>query len=316
MFEETCHPQIEFFRRHQSWRWARKQAVRCKDFFFAYMGDHWKGFHTRELVATNDCFASFKYTHELVTNYDFDEFILPRKLAPTRDLARILSDITSTSRQHNPIDIDSYNLYEYLVGLIKANTSSKIGWLSFEHMLFFNNLPANFLPNLKHLVEWTNQMKNEINATTMFKFEYEDKKEANFEFKVERDVRFARSVLDSREAIEMLNQSLAHDKLAVKFDRVDGIWCNQRLGKAVFVTDYVEFVSQHRAEMMNEREAVELKVPVDVGFVNHYREPINPQSLKFDYAFSQHYRVDLEAYWFLARLFPRVSNKISKFIKY
>lgn len=58
----------------------------CRNLFYTWFGDHFQAFNTQESVATNDCYASFKYDYEFVTNYDFDELILPRKYVPTNNL--------------------------------------------------------------------------------------------------------------------------------------------------------------------------------------------------------------------------------------
>lgn len=204
MFEQVCSPQIEFLRSNPAWRYARKLALQCKEFFFTYMGNHWKGFHTRELIATNDCFASFKYTHEFVTNYDFDEFILPRKLVPTSNLADISrryysSSSSSCSNKSRGITY-KYNLYEFVHNLVKkaGENNSKIAWLSFEHVMFFHTLPANFLPNLKQAAEQDND------TSMLVKFEYENSQDGIFEFEPERDARLAWSVLNSSSVIIIL----------------------------------------------------------------------------------------------------------------
>lgn len=292
--------------------------TRCRDFFFTHMGDNWPGFHTRESIATNDCYASFKYTHKLVTNYDFDEFILPRKLTPTRNLARIVGKLDTCtlnstafnqeveSNDHTEVpdlantNLDgNYSLYDHVMELMKRHTKDKvkkIAWLHFEHMLFYDHVADNFFTQLRDAVNSTkNELDIRLNYSNMINTLTYDQK---------RDSSLARALINLNETIECFNSSLLakNEKLDQKFNRVYGVWSNARRGKSVFNTDYVEFVNQHFGEQVSERDAVEVRLPLDEGFVNHYREPIDAQFFGLRVPFAEHFRADLESYNFIATL--------------
>lgn len=287
----------------------------CRNFFHSHMGSNWAGFHTRELIATNECLASFKHTHKYVTNYDFDEFIFPRKFVPTRNLDEIARYISSCPKNSQPennltsvktlnISTTRYSLYEYVTDLMtkyaERRGTKKIAWFHFEHMLFFDRVPNEFIANLERVYS--------MNATfpLFLRFKY-DKFMLQLRYESERDSDLARSVLDTQRDIQCINSSqettarqfVLHDK----FNRVYGIWRDIRSGKSVFNTDYVELVNQHYGERKNDQEAIDIKVPLDEGFASHYRESIDGQFFGFTKPFSDYFRVDIEAFAFLYSIF-------------
>lgn len=247
-----------------------------------------------ENVATNDCYASFKYTHEFVTNYDFDELIFPRRIIPTRNISNISQQLSCPTTTKS-----IYSLYNYITDLIRQvddNNSKKISFLSFEHMLFFDHIPESFLTQLDNAIRG--------DETKLLKFVYKESSELNgtFEFNSDLDMDYAKMVMKSKSMVKCLNKTISN--LALKFNRVEAIWLNRRKGKSVFNTKYVELINQHYAQQINE-DAIKLNVPVDLGFVNHYREKINSPFFRFKYQFNEHFKVDIESYYFLASIFSR-----------
>lgn len=264
------------------------------------MGDNWPGFHTRESIATNDCYASFKYTHQFVTNYDFDEFILPRRFTPTQNLPAIANQLScpiqdsAQSGNFTAVLAERYSLYDYVTDLIKRQTK-KIAWLNFEHMLFFDQIPNEFFVQLDTALNSKSDKFLKLNYSNMI---------MQFKYEPSKDSQLAKSVLGANKAIKCLNSSSSSKNKLIdpKFNRIYTIWCSARRGKSVFNTDYVDFVNQHFGEQVTDKDAVEVRLPVDEGFVNHYRVPIDDQFFGLTWPFTQHFRVDLESFGFINSL--------------
>lgn len=261
------------------------------------MGNHWPGQHTQESVCTNDCFASFKYTHEFVTNYDFDEFILPRKFLPTLDLTFAYRNLACKSSQLAALNQNDYNLYKYITETIGQATNSinkKVAAFHFEHMLLIDKMPDSFLKDLSA------QHDNKARQLT---FDYNNMR-ISFIVDPLKDSSMIYSMDNLSQLIECLNSFINVTKVDLNWNRLHGIWMDGRKGKSVFNTNYTEYITQHLAFQTNDKNAALIDVPVDFGFVSHFRQPIDNQFF-FDqtYHFYQHYRLDIELYYFLAAFF-------------
>lgn len=266
------------------------------------MGDHWPGHHAQESVCTNDCFASFKYTHEFVTNYDFDEFILPRKFLPTHNLTFAQEDLKCTPPPNKlavPNESD-YNLYNYITQFISQTNSSKVASLHFEHMLLLEFMPDSFIKDLYSV----------SNQTRTIAFNYNNMR-INFNIDPLKDSNMINSMRNQNlsRLIECLDTFINISKINYKWNRLHGIWMDVRRGKSVFNTNYTEFITQHSAFQINDKSASSIDVPIDYGFVSHFREPIDIQFfLGQTYAFNKHYRLDIEYYYFMAAFFQNTFN--------
>lgn len=118
----------------------------------------------------------------------------------------------------------------------------------------------------------------------------------------EYDHNMTKWISDSNELISCLNKTIQQgkSKINANWNRVYGVWMDMRKGKSIFNTKYVDFIQQHSAvEFTN--KAVQFDIPVNIGFVNHFREEIDLQFfLGQTYSFYNHFRIDLEYYYFLA----------------
>jgi hypothetical protein len=92
-----------------------------------------------EKITTNDCFINFKYTHEYVTNYDFDELILPHDSAMGHLQANYgnMSATDTSVCQHKPVDFD---LYKHTVNLFNKNQAAAVLFLSHVVMVPKQNI--------------------------------------------------------------------------------------------------------------------------------------------------------------------------------
>lgn len=103
-----------------------------------------------EKLCDNDCFLTFKYTHEFVTNYDFDEVIFPRKYT-TNDLsffdAPTSQDTFNCTLVRSNFDTNDYSLYSY-VQKLKNKYGQNVGCFQFEHVLFVDNFDRGWIDNI------------------------------------------------------------------------------------------------------------------------------------------------------------------------
>lgn len=286
--------------------------ISCKSFFLSHLGKHWPAQHTLELVATNDCLASFKYEYEFVTNYDFDEFILPRRHLPTRDLNytknltcksfitdshKIQANNTNTQAKFEKI----ISLYEFVTDLIKelksANSSRKIAALHFKHMLMFDNIPNEFLVDLFNT--------SLLNTSRRVLFDY-NKMRFYFYIDPPYDAVPRSWFNETRQLAECLTNFTQTNTngLSNKWNRVYGIWLDVRRGKSIYNTDYVDLINQHEVQHLNDPSAEVIDLPLDKGFVSHFREPIDGQFfLGQIYSFNNYFRADFEYSLFAAQMF-------------
>lgn len=121
----------------------------CEDMFSVYFDWNREGvFNAHEKVCTNDCLLNFKWTHEFTTNYDFDEFIFPRRL----DTNFLTKSKNSTSEITCESQVRDYTLYDYAVDL-SSKSSTPVAVLLFKHVLFFHNDHKNFHEKLFKIVD-------------------------------------------------------------------------------------------------------------------------------------------------------------------
>lgn len=277
--------------------WANYIMVECREFFFTHLGDHWPSFHAQELACTNDCLASFKYTHEFVTNYDFDELIIPRKFVPTQDLSYVDRGLIKCSKDAATLNHEEYNLYRYVRKLIEkaSNTTKKVASLHFEHMLLFDRMPDEFISDLLN--------PKRLNQSRTIKFSYNNMY-INFDVNAKTDAPMISWMSNLTGLIKCFNDSIKNFNIDERWNRVHGIWMDVRKGKSVFNTDFTEYVTQHLALQIVDREAKSIDVPLADGFVSHFREPIDIQFfLGQTYSFYRHYRLDMEYINFINSFF-------------
>lgn len=139
-----CRHYIEYMKTTNNSEQAQYLLNKCDNLFRVYFDWSIEGvFNIHEKVCTNDCLLNFKWTHEFTTNYDFDEFIFPRKVET--------NDFTSSNSLLEKISCDStpekYSLYDYAVDLTRKS-STPVAVLRFKHVMFFHNDHANFFKKL------------------------------------------------------------------------------------------------------------------------------------------------------------------------
>ena len=257
----------------------------CKRIYSIYFESRWETFHTHEMTATNDCFTNFKYTHQYVTNYDFDELIFPRKWDFNA------SNLTCDLSISNPI---KYNIYDYasrLFGIYRKDSKQPIGAVHFEHFLLVDHISQEFL------VDIMKPFNDNRTLSRLVKLTYEKK---NIRFSVEKGDINENEISKSISLIKCLNKTMGREDSLRKWNRVYALWINVRHGKSIYDTDYTEFVNQHYAELLSEN-AKWISLPITDGFSSHFRDPVdNNFFLGQTYKFKKHFHIELEYFYFLA----------------
>lgn len=310
-FEKTCKTQIDLARAIPTSKLAKIIADECQKFYSSHLGEHWPALHTFELVATNDCLTSFKYEFEFVTNFDFDEFILPRRHLPTHDISYVdeeNANLTCESLSNSQSKATSpYTLYNYVRDLIAEdakNSSSNrtIASLHFKHMLMFSRLPAQFvsdLLNVSLLNEKRTVMFDYFSMRIYFIVDPAYDSSLRAAFNRTRQLGECMSGLIDKRHLDGTN-------ITINWNRLYGIWMNLRCGKSVFNTDYVDLINQHELQHSSDPNAQVLDVPIDLGYVSHFRESIDIQFfLGQTYSFSSNFRIDFEYYLFAMRVWDK-----------
>jgi hypothetical protein len=242
--------------------------------------------NSHEIVCLNDCLMNFKYEYEFMTNYDFDEFIFPRKFK-TDDYERY----DSFKCAENKRKIAKYNIYDYASELVSTYGPNAASFL-FEHFLFMESFDRQFLNDLFDIKFNSNPYKPIV-------YKHNSSKNLNFVLN-ELNKRSVDRISRHQSTVECLNASIVEkNRFDYRWNTPYGIYFNFRLGKSLFVSKHAELFTQHKIDIMKPNSN-EIHVPRHVGYSNHYREDYD---WFFDYASTytfDHLHFDLEFYEFLA----------------
>jgi hypothetical protein len=237
--------------------------------------------NAHERMNTNDCYMHYKYEYEYVTNYDFDEFIFPRKYNMTSVPFR---DATSLSK--------NYNIYDYAKRLFKKYGSTASSLL-FDHVLFIN-IDNDFMNSLRKTMI-ANQNQSIIKLT--------DQPSRNMYFNVTgNDLKYVKYLLD-------LYQLYINLTKTSNLSRFDSLWnnifatrvnTNNRNGKSIFNTQFTEGIHQHLTTVGVNGSKIARVSPND-GYSSHHRGSIS-SFFKEQYQSISYFYLDVEYYMFLSRL--------------
>jgi hypothetical protein len=246
---------------------------------------------TMELFTTNDCFISYKYAYDYVSNYDFDELIFPRK--HDRNSLEFLNSVSCEN--HDSFSIADYNLYDFMSRLEK-NVSSMVkkplGGIFFSHVIFFKDNNQDFFHQLANI------SNSDQNAIVSYKYNNLVK---NFKVNPKESEKLIEKLLDTKEVVDCLDQKYAlKTRLDSNWNRAYGMVSN-KYGKTIFNTNNTIFINQHR-DFLLEPNATFYELPLKFAFHSHYRENLKGHFTKRVIPLS-YFILDLEAYLYLSNLF-------------
>jgi hypothetical protein len=225
---------------------------------------------------------NIKNDYEFATNYDFDEFIFPR-IFKTNDFSTFAQ--LDCNSLNNKQSAKNYNLYDYAVRL-KNEHGQDAACFEFESVAFIKQIQS-FIKNTL----LTNLLNNN---QSNFRFEMEE----NFvKYSMnETDRSLIASINQFQSLINCLNKSIATKNVySHKWNIPFATLIKTRPGKSLFDTKLTHAINQHGIGVTGMSC---IKVPIEVGFVSHFRDDIkcffSNQSYPLNYI-----QLDLEYYFFL-----------------
>lgn len=250
--------------------------------------------NSHEKICTNDCLLNFKHEYEFTTNYDFDEFIFPRKFNTDSPKPFVSNGPSSCLNSMAKFDFN-YSMYEYATSLMQEY-GNKIANFHFENVVFLT------IPESIEFVEKLVSLPSDTVYLT-------DASGARLGVRVSKSqIRKIYELLDVEDTIQCLNKTIrANTKLDSIWNVPFALMINNRWGKSLYNTNLTITFNQHHTDN-RERGARELKVPLDRGFVSHFREHFRGFLTDQTYSF-YNFRLDLEYYQFLAHLSKNLIRK-------
>ena len=286
-FENVCQKEIKRLEKNPNSLLFKKQYNACEKAFRLHfdLSDN-LAFNTHERINTNDCFYHFKYQYEYVTNYDFDEVILPRSIKSFKGFN--CNNSINNFRKFN------YNLYEFADELFSSYGKFFTACLSFENVIFF--------PNNNFLDLFFDKLKSNQNYPKSINLKVSKDKSINFKIKSISDLKYSKTLHNHSQLYKCLK-----NRYEILFSNsVDELWkngiaslINTRSGKSIFNTDNTESLNQHYSTKGS--LSIIRTVPFNKGFTGHFREDIsgfiNNQEVPINY-----FLVDLEYFLFLVSI--------------
>lgn len=266
--------------------------------YFDISDDMVKNFHER--LCTNDCLLNSKYKYEYLTNYDFDEIIFPRKFNLKYHLMESVNENSSCLSYKKELDDEKteFKIYDY-IRKINNFYGDKIAYFHFENVLFLNNFQ--FIKNqaVEIYMDFS-ESESKFFREIVYK---QPENSINFTIDLKNDLKFLESLKNYEKYIDCLNETIMeHLDSDSKWNNLFCTLVNYRNGKSVYVTDLTESLNQHLGERIRPGSTW-LRVPIEFGFVSHFREQDFELPLKYPFSYVN---LDIEYYKFL--------YKISKFL--
>lgn len=238
-------------------------------------------------VNMNDCLFNAKYEYDYLTNYDFDEFILPRKY-PTSEYLTIKPELDSNCSNfiNSSLKQDNKNIVIYANKLL-----AKYG----KNSAFFEFSDFQLLEDVEQI------KTNLLSKNKSEKLEY-SKSHSHFTIKFEnlqQKKLYENQFILLQPFIDCLNKTIRSDKyLSSKWNNLYGVIVDNRQGKSIFLTNNTLTIHPHSA-LSIKPFTKGVKIPIEIGNAVHIRDSNsafreNKKPNKFS--------IDLEYYTFLYNL--------------
>lgn len=219
------------------------------------------GQRTLKEVCSNDCLFNFRYLYEYVTNYDFDEFILPRYLN-TRHLLSHPMNLTDKCSEINETEgnFTLPDLYSYAKSLQNIY-GSNVAYFYFKNVAFFTKHDE-LIKEILNL--------NKLNSTKP-KLVYKANQLISFSILSEQDANVLRLFEKYQPYVTCLNKTISNNSL------LDSKWNNiyatqiDRLGKSIYNTEHTEAYHAHFSHSIKSKTK-SVRVPLDRGYCSHFRD--------------------------------------------
>jgi hypothetical protein len=242
-------------------------------------------FGIHEKMCANDCFQNYKHNYKYLTNYDIDEFIFPRQFNKNhfhelseRELTAV---VLNFNKQKSNFSIcGSGSLISDFIQRLVNLYGTRVAYFHFENFLVLNE-HENLMDKIN------NNVLLSVNGGRTLYLDYENtERRTNMRFLIRNDSSWWPASGNSDTAYFQSFKNLSHyikrlDKVYFlkEKNRLELKWRNVlmsivstfRPGKSIFNTDLVLGISPHNS-MRIMPDTVRVRVPMDLGFVSHFRD--------------------------------------------
>ncbi len=235
-----------------------------------------------------------------MTNYDTDEFILPRHL--DRDFHETIEfdlnfdcndtwrNVTTQIEHKKP----NFNLYNYVVKLIDKY-GPNVAHFEFDHFLYVSQFEYLFEMIANNSIEINKNGDRSLvymHTNTILRF-----KVPNSKFKYFRHLKRLKTLIKCLNETYLFDDSSNQTKLHFKWSNSLMMPFTSRPGKSIFNTNYTISINQHNGNLQTPKSRT-VNVDSKLGFVSHMRDQ-DPYFLnKVMFSLSD-LKVDVEYLYFL-----------------
>ena len=306
--EDVCKWQMEKQREHPHSIQYAELLANCREMHDMHFNmSEYAVFQHHQMMCTQSCYAGFRNEYEYVTNYDFDEIILPRRRG--YDLDANLDKIESVKSCDDKEKINSilaaskketqnYKIYDYARDLF-TKYGRENAYIKFKQAISIHD-PKAFIKLIVHKRPLRKHLKrvNSHLTVNLHRFEHIIEYMATRE-----DHRFFDAFANINTTLHCLRERLNSQQVSSAFkymlstDLIVG-----REGKSILNTDFVEAYDAHNAIILSAGSSKSKIVPYSDGFVTHFRDFIGKYFTHKFSSFSS-IKVDLDYFSFLVNLY-------------
>ncbi len=225
-----------------------------------------------ELTNMNDCLLNYKYTYELLSNYDIDEIIFPRNYKMDEHHSEYHSILYSPScNQDIRVFNQNYHIYNYSIKLFNEYNIRTTACLKFSYV--------EFLSHTESLGNFLNRLDDFVVNRKIGKIAYIDnQRQVTINF-VLTDFDFlpAYDILEFHKKISCyLKKDKIKIKIADEFQRHLAIDLPNESGKSIINTKLAETLNFDKfCETYSSSSSGMQQVNSNKGFVSHFHKEIH-----------------------------------------
>jgi hypothetical protein len=291
---QVCNWQLLKAHQHSNSRSYKFLLENCKKLTLVHFQmKHYPTFQHQQMICTQDCYSQYRNEYEYVTNYDFDELILPRINGyKTDENLKII--LNTTEKCSTRLPDSKYNIYD-LANYLFNKYGKHNAYVKFRQVVFFNDF--------KSLLEKIQSNQTTVINDEMLSLKYSYKgRSISYQIRKNDDYYF-KSFGRIEEYFTCLKKSYIDGNDVILDNHLNNPYATHlffgREGKSIFNTDLTESYDAHGAKNTTYPHTKHVLLPLDVGFVNHFRSNMNKyfshvKTYPFDFI-----KIDVEYYQFL-----------------
>lgn len=315
---QICNWQLAKSHQHANSRAYKFLVENCKKLaYIHFQMKHYPTFQHQQMICTQDCYSQYRNEFEYVTNYDFDELILPRMNGydKNRNLDIIVNTTEKCSINDTRLPSMNYNIYDF-ANYLFTKYGKHNAYIKFRQVVFFND----FKSLLKKIQSNDITVINKEMSSLRYTY-----KGRSISYQIKKDDQY---YFNSFNRIEEYFSCLKKNHIDENDEILDNHFNNPyathlffgREGKSIFNTDLTESYDAHGAKNTTYPNSKYVLLPLEIGFVNHFRSNMNKYfSYVKTYPFS-FIKIDVDYYQFLINClnqeqFKNMTKIVSKYFK-